>query len=159
MGTADVVTAIRATAAALVGLDWRPFDQTAALRFRSHAGNRFSLRLDGVHLFAARQSLLGPPGYLPPSEQFADDWAVLYFDVLAGGEFLDRFLAGQLGLPSQVVPYSLNGAGMGSAGFVRPVHLSLMAGGGNLDVVCEVVQLAGSDPHAESSAAAHRGGM
>lgn len=144
MGTADVVSAIRTTAAALVGFDWQPFGRSARLRFRSYGGDLFAVRLAGIHLLSTRQSLLGPSVYLPPSEQFAEDWAVLDFEISASGEFLDQFLAGQLGLMSQVIPYSLSGAVVGSDGFVRPVHVSLVTGGGSLDIVCEKVELIGS---------------
>lgn len=141
MGNIEVVNAVRATATALVGLDWQPFARTANLRFRSHASDRFFLGLDGVHLITVRQSLLGPPNAVPPSEEFSEDWPVVYFDIQTKGDFLDWFLDGQRGLPSHVIPYSLNGVEQMSAEVVRPVHLSLLAGRGNLDVVCEAIEL------------------
>jgi hypothetical protein len=139
VGIAEVVNTVRTTATALVGFDWRPFDRAASLRFRTHDGGHLGLRIDGVHLLAARQALLGRWDYISVGEEHWEDWGVHYFDILIGGEFLERFLGQQLGLPSHVFVYSLSGAAVGSAGFVRPIHLALVTGGGDLDLVCEVV--------------------
>jgi hypothetical protein len=132
MSTLDVERVVCSTAAALIGLEWQPFDRTAVLRFRAHTGESFALRLDGVHLLAARQSLLGRWHYSPLGEEHWEDWSVNYFEISSRGEFLEQFLAGQLGLPSQVVVYSLGRVNVDSARFVRPVHMALVTGGGNL---------------------------
>jgi hypothetical protein len=145
MSVAGAVKAVAANAAALVGLEWRPFDRTATLHFRTHEGGRLGLRLEGVHLFAARQSLLGRWGYFPLGEDQWEDWTVRYFDILTGGEFLEQFLGQRLGLPSHVVLYDLGGVPVGSSRFVCPVHVALVTGGGHLDAVCEVVQVLGPD--------------
>jgi hypothetical protein len=152
MSVAEVVEAVAANAAALVGLDWRPFDRTATLHFRTHEGGRLGLRLEGVHLFAARQSLLVRWGYIPLGEEHWEDWQVHYFGILTGGEFLERFLGQRLGLPSHVVLYDLGGVAIGSGRFVCPVHVTLVTGGGHLDAVCEAVKMLG--PHSVAQFAA-----
>ena len=144
MEAVEVVSVVRTSGVSLVGLDWQLFDKTATLRFRKHSGGHLVMRLDGVHLFATRQSMIGQR-YIPLQEESWEDWEVRYFDILTKGEFLDRFLDQLLGLPAHVMVYNLSGAGMESAEFVRPVHLVMLTGGGALDAVCEAVQIVGAE--------------
>ena len=44
-----------------------PADQTAVLRFRDPAGGSLVVRLDGLHLVATRQSLLGEWSHITPA--------------------------------------------------------------------------------------------
>lgn len=73
--------------------------------------------------------MLGGWDYPPFGAESWEDWLVHHFDILSGGEFLERFLAQQLGLPSHIIVYSLNSAGLESPEFVRPVHVMLVTGG------------------------------
>jgi hypothetical protein len=141
MEAQEILQVIRGTVCALVGFEWQPFARCAVLRLRDGGGKSLTLRLDGLHFVAMRQSLFGQWSYIPIGDKQWEDWGVAYVDLQQGGEFLERFLAGDLGLSSQIVVYSSNGAQHGDEEFLQPIHLSLVTSGGNLDAICESVRM------------------
>lgn len=100
------------------------------------------MTITGIHLFTTRQSLFGRYAYIPIHETNLEDWFVEYFAIHSEGRFLQNFLDGKLGFDSSVMLFSTNGTPKGSADFQSPVHLTMVLGGGHLDVICESLDLA-----------------
>lgn len=135
-----IVTRIMRMAPSLVGMEWCPFSRDALLHFRG-GNDQCVLTVTGIHLFATRQSLLGRHDYIPIDETNHEDWFVEYLAIHSDGSFLQNFLDSKLGFDSSVMLYGTNGTPKGSTSFQSPVHLTLVLGGGNLDVICESLDL------------------
>jgi hypothetical protein len=134
----------------LIEVKWQPCSTRAelVLLLGCHAAR---LLLDGVHFFGTRQSMVGRDQYRPPSYESREDWGVHYFDILPNSPFLTAFLDNRLGFSGRVMLYDKHGNQSGdSLPSTKPVHVALYSGGGDLDIVCEMVTLA-IDPGAMTS--------
>lgn len=100
------------------------------------------LRLDGVHFFGSRQSMIGRHLYHPPSYEFREDWGVDYFDIVPDSPFLAAFLDRRLGFPGDIMLYDTRGNSGAALPQTGPVHVAVYSNGGYFDIVCETVTLA-----------------
>lgn len=149
----EIVHALMETTPSLVEVERSPLSRHVTLRFRgeSEEAPRHTMTLRGVHLWAARSSLLGP-AIRPPSEDAWEDWTVNWLEIGTNSKFFKRFMKHKLGLDSRVYLYDSSGTKQSSRRFLRPVHLAMSCGSGVLDIICETIELS------ETTAAARPSG-
>jgi hypothetical protein len=119
----------------LTKIDWSPFARTARLLFGYGDGDT-TISLYGIHLFATRQTTLGPV-----EDSVGIDCIVRLAEVHEHSAFLDRFLGGALGFDSVEYLYDLAGHPQATPDFVQPRHLTIVCDSGQLDVIFERITI------------------
>jgi hypothetical protein len=134
-----MVSQLMALVPSIVGIEWTPYSTRATLRLRGETGRQAALLLDGVHLFMTRQTMLGRPSSSAIDLDRWEDWVIDHLDILGDSPFLTHFLSGDLGSPCGVEPYDTQGRPLDAG--TRPVHVTISAGEGAMDFICETIEL------------------
>jgi hypothetical protein len=136
---AEIMRRIREAEPSLRRVDWSPFSRECALHF-GYMGSGAVLQLRGVLFAGFRQQIHG----IEP-EPFGDGCFVDGFNMERQSKFFDLFITNGIGWTTRMILYDSEGRGYGLKDYVSPVYVSVWCSAGDIDVLCESVELAVAD--------------